>query len=101
MSHQSTVSINIDQLPTRHIALRYKGRGSNKNHLWTTEACDYSNGTIELSETQIHLYMTQALKEFHQAQLALKYAQDRVDSLRMFARELYAVPKLKAVAGGE
>ena len=45
--------------------------------------------------------MTQALKEFHQAQLALKYAQDRVDSLRMFARELYAVPKLKAVAGGE
>ena len=101
MPNQSSVIIDIDQLPTFNIALRHKGRGSKKYHLWTTEGIDYPNGTFELSETQIHLYMTQALKEFQEAQMALARAQARVDSLRMFARELYAAPKLKAVAGGE
>ena len=99
MSNQSIVSINTDQLPVTQISLREKGRGSNKYLAWTNEDVNYPNKTVDLSEGQIHEYTAQALKEFENAANALRRAEDRVETLRMFARKLYAAPTLTAVGG--
>ena len=115
MADRRTINIAQDSLPTTNIALRQKGRGSNKYLAWTAESNtilrnDGERGTYRdvqsgdaayvvcLSETEIHEYSAQALKELEMAEDSLRRAQDRVDALRMFARELYSVPSLAAVS---
>ena len=109
-----TITIPVNDLPTSHIQLVEKGRGSSKYLAWTHNVVavepdqDFRpdiprdwRGKITmatLSETEIHEYAAQALKELEHAENELARAKDRADALRMFARELYATPTLK-VAG--
>ena len=115
MAERRTINIAQDSLPTTNIALRQKGRGSNKYLAWTSDnntilRNDGERGTwqdvesgnaahvVVLSETEIHEYSAQALKELEMAEDSLRRAQDRAEALRMFARELYSVPSLAAVS---
>ena len=109
-----TVTIPAVDLPTCHIELREKGRGSNKylawEHAatWTVPDQDFrpdiernwqgNIGLVKLSETEIHEYAAQALKELEHAENELERAKDRADAIRMFARELYAAPSLKVAS---
>ena len=108
-----TISIPSDDLPCSQVVLTEKGRGSNKYLTWESgfqfqempksyrpDIKRYNEDgllMVTLSETDIHEYAAQALKELQHAENALKRAKDRADALRMFARELYAAPTLKAV----
>ena len=109
-----TVTIPAFDLPTCHIQLVEKGRGSNKYLTWmhAVESIkpdedfrpdierDWQGkiGLATLSETEIHEYAAQALKELEHAENELARAKDRADALRMFARELYATPTLKVAS---
>ena len=109
-----TITIPNADLPTNNIGLVQKGRGSNKYLVWESVGRwgkpdqdfrpdierDPDGEVIQttLTETEIHEYATQALKELEHAENTLQRAKDRADSIRMFARELYAGPALK-VAG--
>ena len=104
MSEIKTITIPTTQLPTRHIAygehkiygIRGKSTGWHDNGLH--ERCQSTDIVLTtMSETQIHENVAQALKELHRAQRELQWAEERVESLRMFARELYASPSLKVV----
>ena len=108
-----TISIPCGDLPTSQVVLTEKGRGSNKYLTWESGAewfappesyrpdiqrdCTGEIKMVTLSETDIHEYAAQALKELEHAENALQRAKDRADALRMFARELYATPTLTAV----
>ena len=113
MSEIKTITILATELPTSNIVLSEKGRGSNKYFAWesgrswikpegtvpTSWVLD-SDGEVclvNLSETEIHEYTAKALKELEAAQEAVQRAEDRAESLRMFARELYTTTSLKVV----
>ena len=115
MSVSKTITIPDEDLPNSSIRLAQKGRGSNKYLAWehaaqcTTVEDSYRpdlsrahHGNylylVTLSETEIHEFSAQALKELEAAQNALQRAEDRAESLRMFARELYAAPALKVAS---
>tara|TARA_R110002020_G_scaffold63753_7_gene169829 strand:- start:828 stop:1034 length:207 start_codon:yes stop_codon:yes gene_type:complete len=66
--------------------------------MWNSRHSDGIHG-IEMSEPEILSNLSAALVEVEQIKAELKVAQNRADTLRMFARELYATPTLTAVAG--
>ena len=91
MADRRTINIAQDSLPTTNIALRQKGRGSNKYLAWTAESNtilrnDGERGTYRdvqsgdaayvvcLSETEIHEYSAQALKELEMAEDSGRHA---------------------------
>ncbi len=116
MSVSNTITIPSEDLPNSSIRLVQKGRGSNKYLAWeSTAECttvedsyrpDLERSSwmpnslylVTLNETEIHEFSAQALKELEAAQNALQRAEDRAESLRMFARELYAAPSLKVAS---
>ena len=91
-----TITIPTEDLPTNIIGLIEKGRGQGKHLAW--QAVGDEIGTATLTETEIHEYAAQALKELEHAENALARAKDRADAIRMFARELYAAPTLKVAS---
>jgi hypothetical protein len=74
-----------------------KGKWYSAN-MWNSSRSEGIPG-IEMSEPEILSNLSAALVEVEQIMAELEIAQNRAATLRMFARELYAAPKLKAVAG--
>ena len=100
MSEIKTITIPEAKLPQSRVKYGEWGRGKNKRIGWmesSTYCRDTEKWLTAMSETDIHKNAGQALKELEAAQEALKRAEDRVESLRMFVRELYDTPSLKVV----
>ena len=109
-----TITIPNADLPTNVIGLTEKGRVQSKHLTWEPVGSwsvpeqgfrpdikrdsDGEIGMATLTETEIHEYAAQALKELEHAENALARAKDRADAIRMFARELYATPILKVAS---
>lgn len=100
----NTITIPNEELACSTIGLTEKGRKGARYLTWEdisqwvdVDGADMHKATT-LSETEIHEYTAQALKELEHAQNAVRAAMDRADSLRMFARQLYASPSLKVAS---
>ena len=91
-----SVFIPTSELSTVEISCSTKGRWYS-GLMWHARRLDGVEG-IELQETEVCKNLSKALADHESAQEQMEIATKRLDTLRKFARKLYAVPQLKAVS---